>query len=122
VQDHAHAAAHPPGWLSGMQRGLVVVLVALPLLLLVGAVVARSWWFALAALPAAGFVVALSRALTYRRLGYHVATEPDGGLRRAMEPYRRASVWSLVAVVLFVLAVLALQRGAAVLDGAALTG
>jgi hypothetical protein len=116
MSDQVPATAQPPSWLGGMQKGLVVVLLALPVLLVVAAIVSGSWWFALAALPAAGFVLALGQALTFRRLGYHVATEPDGGLQRSRPFYGRAAAWSLAALVLFVLAVVALQAGAADLD------
>ncbi|MBT0992755.1 hypothetical protein KIN34_00425 [Cellulomonas sp. DKR-3] len=116
MSDQVPDTAQPPSWLGGLQKGLVVVLLALPVLLVVAAVVSGSWWFALAAVPTAGFVLALGQALTFRRLGYHVATEPDGGLQRSRPYYGRASVWSLAAVVLLVLAVVALQAGAADLD------
>lgn len=118
MSDQVPSTAQPPSWLGGMQKGLIAVLLTLPVLLVVAAVVSGSWWFALAALPAAGFVLALGQALTFRRLGYHVATEPDGGLQRSRLFYGRAAAWSLAALVLFVLAVVALQAGAADLDDA----
>jgi hypothetical protein len=118
MSDQVPDGAEPPSWLGGLQKGLVVVLLALPVLLVVAAIVSGSWWFAVAAVPSAGFVLALGQALTFRRLGYHMATEPDGGLQRSRPFYGRAAAWSLAALVLFVLSVVLLQAGAADLDDA----